>query len=43
MLDSKYSVDIYKSVRTNIRTVVKNPEMLKQFINKITFSNKICS
>ena len=39
MLDSKYSLEIYKSVRINIRTVMKNPEMLKRFINKITFSN----
>ena len=29
MVDSEYSMDIYKSVKTNIGTVIKNPEMLK--------------
>ena len=29
MVDSEYSMNIYKSVRINIGTVMKNPEMLK--------------
>ena len=29
MVDSEYSVDICKSVKINIRTVMENPEMLK--------------
>ena len=28
MIDSEYSMDIYKSVKISIRTVMKNPEML---------------
>ena len=29
MIDSKYSMEIYKSVKICIRTVMKNPGMLK--------------
>ena len=29
MVDSKYNMDIYKSVNISIGTVVRNPEMLK--------------
>ena len=29
MVDSEYSVDICKSIKINIRTVMENPEMLK--------------
>ena len=29
MIDSKYSMDIYKSARISIATVMKNREMLK--------------
>ena len=29
IVDSEYSVDIYKSVNISIGTVMKNPEMLK--------------
>ena len=43
MVDSEYSMNIYKSVKINIGTVMKNPEILKlSAVKKITFSNKIC-
>ena len=29
MVDSEYSMDIYKSVKIGIGTVMKNPEMLR--------------
>ena len=29
MVDSEYSMDIYKSVKISIRTIMKNQEMLK--------------
>ena len=29
MVDSEYSMDIYKSVKLSIGTVMTNPEMLK--------------
>ena len=29
MVDSEYSMDIYKSVKISVGTVMKNPEMLK--------------
>ena len=29
MIDSKHNLDIYKSVKISIETVMKNPEMLK--------------
>ena len=32
MVDSEYSMDIYKSVKVGIGTVMKNPEML-QFVS----------
>ena len=55
MVDSGYSMDIYKSVKTSIGTVMRNPEMFKLVPDhlktkkcvsmqlKITFSNEICS
>ena len=29
MVDSEYNMDIYKYVKVNIGTVMRNPEMLK--------------
>ena len=29
MVDSEYSMDIYKSLKISIKTAMKNPEMLK--------------
>ena len=29
MFDSEYSMDVFKSVKISIRTVMKNPEMLR--------------
>ena len=31
MVDSEYSMDIYKSVKTSTGTVMENPKMLKFF------------
>ena len=28
MVDSEYSIDIYKSVKVSIETMMRNPEML---------------
>ena len=29
MIDREYSIDIYKSIKISIETVMRNPEMLK--------------
>ena len=41
MIDSEYSVNIYKSVKVSIGTVVKNPEMLK-FVLDYLKTKKMC-
>ena len=41
MVDGKYSIGIYKSVKINIGTVMKNPEMLK-FIPDHLKIKKMC-
>ena len=55
MVDSEYSMGIYRSIKINIRTAMKNPEMstfvpdhlktkkCESMQLKITFSNDICS
>ena len=39
--DSKYSIDIYKSSKISIGTVMKNPELLKLVPNHLK-TNKMC-
>ena len=39
MVDSEYSMDIYKSVKISIQTVKKKPEILNSFL--ITLKLKI--
>ena len=41
MVDSEYSMDIYKSVRISIATVMKNREMLK-FVPDHLKNKKMC-
>ena len=41
MTDSEYSVNIYKSVKISIGTIVKNPEMLK-FVVDYLKTKKMC-
>ena len=41
MIDSKYSMDIYKSARISIATVMKNREMLK-FVPDHLKNKKMC-
>ena len=41
MIDSEYIVNIYKSVKVSIGTVVKNPEMLK-FVLDYLKTKKMC-
>ena len=42
MVDSEYSMDIYKSVNINIGTVMKNPEMLKFLPDHLKTKKKMC-
>ena len=35
MVDSEYSMGIYKSVKISIGTVIKNPEMLKFILDRL--------
>ena len=41
MVDGEYSMDIYKSAKISIRTVMKNPEMLK-FVPDHLKTKKMC-
>ena len=41
MIGSEYSMDIYKSVKINMRTVMENPEMLK-FVPDHLKTKKLC-
>ena len=41
MVDGEYSMDIYKSVKISIGTVMKNPEMLK-FVPDHLKTEKMC-
>ena len=41
MVDSEYSMDIYKSVKISIGTVMKNPEMLEIVPDHLK-SRKMC-
>ena len=41
MVDSKYSMDVYKSVKINVGTVMKNPKMLK-FVPDHLKTKKMC-
>ena len=41
MVDGEYSMDIYKSVKISIGTVMKNPEMLK-FVPDHLKTKKMC-
>ena len=41
MVDSKYNMDIYKSIKINIGTVIKNPELLK-FVPDHLKTKKLC-
>ena len=41
MVDSEYSMDIYKSLNISIVTVIKNPEILK-FVLDYLKSQKMC-
>ena len=41
MVDSEYSMDIYKSLNISIGTVMKNPEMLKIVPDHLK-TKKIC-
>ena len=41
MVDSEYSMDIYKSVKIGTGTVVRNPEILK-FVPDYLKTKKLC-
>ena len=41
IVDSKYSIDIYKSSKISIGTVMKNPELLKLVPDHLK-TNKMC-
>ena len=41
MIDSKYSMDIYKSTKVSIETVMKNPELIK-FVPDHFQTKKLC-
>ena len=41
MVDSEYSMDFYKSVKTSIGTVMKNQEMLN-FVLDLLKTKKMC-
>ena len=41
MVDSEYSMDIYKSLNISIVTVIKNPEILKFVLDHLK-SKKMC-
>ena len=41
MVDSEYSIDIYKSLNFNIGTIMRNTEMLK-FVSDYLKTKKVC-
>ena len=42
MVDSEYNMDLFKSVKISIETVIKNPEMLKFVSHHLKTKKIIC-